>query len=272
MKRDSISRFERNQPIQDGLAVQCHAAYGFQAYRHETRSDYIRLDRTSRSQTITLPSASIHPQCLLFGHSYFSSNHFERRSAVDQRRPCKARVALWALPGILRVEGGRNRCGLLLGAWLHLNLTLFLCLCSMLSMPSLFLHLHLLGDALSIIGGRPVLAVAVAAGSILRRDGVQIRTRTRISIRFRIRRTRQNSDTVVADPFDVTLDEVALGSVLLFVAEQSLSTGVAIDADGLVVVHNAPRLFGFRQEQQRRCRMERALALVFVLVAVPVHI
>mmetsp|Transcript_15743 Transcript_15743/g.36241 ORF Transcript_15743/g.36241 Transcript_15743/m.36241 type:complete len:268 (+) Transcript_15743:350-1153(+) len=254
------------------------AAYGFRAYRHETRSDYIRLDRTSRSQTITLPSASIHPQCLLFGHSYFSSNHFEGRSAVDQRRPGKARVALGALPGIIRVEGGRNRCGLLLGAWLRLTLTLFLCLCSMLSVPSLFLHLHLhlLGVALSIIGGRPVLAVAVAAGSILRRDGVQIRTRTRtrtrISIRFRIRRTRQNSDTVVADPFDVTLDEVALGSVLLFVAEQSLSTGVAIDADGLVVVHNAPRLFGFRQEQQRRCRMERALALVFVLVAVPVHI
>ena len=59
--------------------------------------------------------------------------------------------------------------------------------------------------------------------------------------------SREGEDTrrIFADPFDIALDEVALCAVLL--SKQALLALAAVDADGLVIVDDASRLFRFRQ-------------------------
>ena len=61
--------------------------------------------------------------------------------------------------------------------------------------------------------------------------------------------SREGEDTrrIFADPFDIALDEVALCAVLFLVSKQALLALAAVDADGLVIVDDASRLFRFRQ-------------------------
>ncbi len=72
-------------------------------------------------------------------------------------------------------------------------------------------------------------------------------------------RSREGEDTrrILADSFDIALDEVALCAVLFLISKQALLALAAVDADGLVIVDDASRFFRFRQEESRSCRRSK---------------